>query len=67
MSTLKIMINMLYADDEICPSCGVYSADGSVCKVCQIDYNLIPEKFVDMTELAESDFKVLGLDLSEDK
>lgn len=29
-----------YSQDEICPVCGRYSADGSVCIICQKDYGI---------------------------
>lgn len=33
-----------YSQNEICPACGRYSVDGSVCILCQKDYDLYVPK-----------------------
>ena len=35
---------VVYSQDEICPVCGRYSADGSVCVCCQKEYGTYKPK-----------------------
>lgn len=65
---------IIRAHDEICPACGTYTADGSVCIMCLKAVGLFKpkvayseggtEEFVDTAEFAKSDFKLLGIDLA---
>lgn len=33
-----------YSQDEVCPICGTYTPDGSVCVCCQKTYNVYKPK-----------------------
>lgn len=36
--------NIFYSTDEICPICGAYTTDGSVCVCCQKEYGVYEPK-----------------------
>jgi hypothetical protein len=37
-------VTIIYAQDEVCPICGVYSPDGDVCPNCLKSYDLYEPK-----------------------
>ena len=44
-TNVKIKIDdIIYSSDEVCPCCGNYTADGSVCIVCQKNLGLYEPK-----------------------
>lgn len=40
----KVEAKISYSLDEMCPVCGVYSADGDVCINCQKEYGIYEPK-----------------------